>query len=364
MKIKIDKKIIVRVLLILIIVCLVTIAVTGIDVALNIRKQDRQSALYLFRKIDFRKLSRVESDYLTLGWDIIDRFSAKSTRYSMTKEQRIKFLTENKRLAYAFGFGYYDAMIIGILESGLNPHLSHEPYNEVGMFGHWYSTAAYYYHYAHNYMPKRLFGYVNFDLRKRADLYDPINALKMTYIFLWIESKNYKGDEMWYISGYRWGKFIAQHWHNGTKEFPIRFTIQTRFGIKKYNPRAYYFSWRNMRDCFERGDVDAGIKSYKKWKHKEDNRRIEEVQFVRLYKAFKYKEKELNETKALIKLLQSKVDGIDKQNKIELKAMNKIAVDTKTKGIKSWWPKFVKFCKERILKRGVDKDANRQNFSR
>jgi hypothetical protein len=266
----------------------------------------------------------------------------------MTKEQRIKFLTANKRLADAFGFGLYDAIIIGILESGLNPHLSHEPYNEVGMFGHWYSTAKYYYNYAHSYMPARLFGYVNFDLRKRADLFDPINALKMTYIFLWIESHNYKGDELWYISAYRWGRFIGHHWHDGVKEFPIKFKIYTRFGVKKYNPRAYYWTWRNMRDCFEAGNINPGIDEYKKWKSKKDKRRVEEIQFVRLYKAMKFQEKQLNEAKVLIKLLTAKVNDIDKQADMELKAMRKIAGETQTTGINKWYIKFKAFCRGKI----------------
>ena len=306
----------------------------------NIKINRGYSALYLFKRIDFNKVGTLEAEYLTRGWDIIDRFSAKSTRYSMNKEDRVNILNDNFKLARLFGRGLYDVLIIGILETALNPNVIAKPYGEVGMFGQWYSTARYYYNIARDNMPEKYFRAVKFNFTKKQDLLIPGNALRMAYIWLWIEERNYDGTELWTISGYRWGRFLSQHYaRNDCNMFPVRFIIMTRFGLKKYNPRAYYWTWRNMRDCFERGDLDAGLKIYNKYKRKQDKLKTEQVEFRRLYRRFKDQEKIIKDMRALNILLRDKLAEYDKVEAGKIKVLKTISKEAKATG---WEAQFKK----------------------
>lgn len=355
---KLASKILIRIALLVVIGTLPYMLVINY---MDYQKNDENSAMYLFKRIDFRKLDSVEADYLKLGWDIIDRFSARSTRYSMSKEQRIQFLTVNFKLANVFGYGHWDIPIIGILETALNPKAEHTLYGEQGMFGAWPSTAKYYYSIARDKMPQRLWHYVKFTFNDKYDLLDPINGLKMAYIWIWIENQNYKGLEIWTIGGYRRGRFEWVHWKRVQKilkkcetdlEFdivaedlyPVSITLKTKNGTFKYNARAYYYSWRNMRDCFERGDIDAGIhvyRKYKKIKYKEDK---SEIEFRRVYSALKQKEKEVRECRQLITILDKKLKDVEQADKKVLKVAKQIGGQANKEGWKKYPRAVKKFC--------------------
>jgi len=287
---------------------------------------------YILANTGWEKMSKIENEYTCRMYDIIDRFSSRSTRNSMSKEIRIKYTSKNFTLANVFGMGYFDVPIIHILETALNPYASHDLYNEVGMGGFWFSTAKYYYYVAKQTMSKRLFKHVNFDLKNPIDLTDPINALKMTYIFLWIERNNYDGAEMWYISGYRWGRFVGKHWEDGLNEYPVKFVIYTKYGKKQYNPRAYFWTWNNMRNAFESGKLEVGVQEFREYDKKKDARKIEEIEYRRLYRVMKQQEKELNDIKAFLSIVSKKVEKYEKLDKKEIKVIKQIGSEAKAKG--------------------------------
>lgn len=258
--------------------CLAVLGILfGVSMRMYIQERSEQSAVYLFKTINFAGMTEDESEYLTRGWDIIDIYSSKSSKDSMTKECRVTILAENKKLADAFGYSRYGALASGIMETALNPNIIHEPYGEVGMFGAWYGTARDYYRDAEERMPGRLWQLVNFSFTKRSDLLDPVNALKMYYIFMWVCYDKHSGDPLWSITAYRFGRFIEQHYKGSDSLFPEKFVIYTKYGKMTYNPRAYYWTWRNMVLNFERGCLEVGV--YEKWKKEQYKMSAEQIEF-------------------------------------------------------------------------------------
>jgi len=347
MKLKLNKKIINRVIIYSGFVCLIIISIFIIDIAINLRKQERQSVLWLFQNTDWKKMARIESEYTAFMYDIINIMSSKSRHSSMSKEMRIKYTTENFKLAKAFGYGYYDITILGSLESDLNPFAGDKEHllGEVGMFGQCYQTARYYYFIGEDLLPARLWKIVKFNFNKKSDLKDPINALKMTYIWLWIEYYNYDGIEMCAISGYHWGKWYWKYWKNGTGEFPVRFDFYS--GHKKYtrNPKAYYFTWKKIKTSLERGDIDTAKTIHNLYKKKKDKLKYEEIEYRRLYSVMKAQKKQLKEMEKTKALWEKEIKKYKELNDREIKVMRQIGGEAKKGGWKEPFKKVIKFCK-------------------
>ena len=337
-----------RILKLLIIISSAMILTGVIIIAVNTSRHNdnNNSAVYLFKKIDFKSLSQKESEYIIFGYDVIDTFSSKTSKDSLTKDQRIDLIKLTKILDDAFGYESYGCLINGILETDLNPNIIHEPYGEVGMYGAWYGTAKRFYNEAKDLMPARLWVLVEFDFRKRTDLLDWENATKMYYIHRWVCDRMYSGDELWTISSYRHGWFLDQWNYGNDKLFPIQFIIKTKFGtILDINPRAYYWTWRNMKLCFSRHDLDSGVKIHKKWKDKEDKLRAEQVEFQRLYSAFRQQEKEIKELRQFKILLEKKISDYDNAEAHKFKVIKSIGGEMKQEGIRKHWHKIKSLCR-------------------
>jgi len=343
-----NKKLINRMIFYSVIGLLLIIAIGIIDMTISLRKQKRNTVLWLYQNTDWKRLAKKEGDYTAFMYDVINRVSHYNTRYSMAKEERIKYTALNFKLAEAFVWGYFDVPIIHALETAMNPHIKqHEIYGEWGMGGFWYGTALAYYKIARDYMPARLWGYVKFTFEKPQDLLLIENALKMTYIWLWIERYNYDGVDLWAISCYKWGRFAAQYWRYGKNLYPLKFKIKTSlFGWREYNPRAYHFTWDKMKECFERGDLNYGIEIYKKYRKKQHKLKTEQIEFRRLLAIMRSQEKELESIRAFMKVIETKIANTEKLNKKEIRIMKQIAGESKKKG--GLLKKIKKYCRERL----------------
>jgi len=349
---KIEKKI-KKVLVYLVIITIFTLPFLMYRIGSNLEKQN-SSVRWLYQNTDWKRLPKIEGDYTAFLYDVINAFSSDSTHNSMRKEERIKYAQINFRLARAFNYGYFDIPIIHALESDFNPRKDHKMFKEIGIGGFWYGTAKYYHFLAKMYMPKELWRKAKFDFNRKTDLHDIENALKMTYIWVWIENCNYKEVETYVVSGYRWGRFLRPPEDDDL--FPIEFNIKmSKTGITyTYNPIAYYFTWRKIKRSLEGGSIDTAKTIHKKWKDKRKKLIHREIEYRRAIKIIKRYQKEIKELKFRIDFLNKQYEVVDKVDKKQLRVLKQIGGEAKKQGWRpEIWNKFKKYIKEILKAKGV-----------
>jgi len=291
----------------------------------NIKNKDN-STREMVANTDFRSMAQRESQYTIIMYDILrpvtrGGFSTYGYKKCLSDAEKIRYTALNFKLALAFKYGLYEVPAEHILESNFNPYKVHDIYGELGLGGFWYSTAVFYHDYAERYMPRNLWSYVSFKLSRPEHLLNYENALKMSYIWKWVEGHTYINAEMWLASSRRWGKFIYKHYNNGADLFPIKFTIKLSSGeVKKYNPRKIYYVWRNLCRYFEAGNIAAAHDLFIDYRH--DKVKIEkaEIRYRTLKGRIRQLEKQIDNYKKITLLQSSELENlkssVDKAKKV------------------------------------------------
>lgn len=315
---------------------------------LKVKEADKNTVTYMWQNSVWHDMALDESVYTAFLYDVINYFSYQEDRYfkkSMSKDQRIQYVAENYRLAKAFGYGLYDVPIIHQMESSFNPHEKHG-LDEQGMGGIMFMTAKYAYNFCEAYMPAKLWCLVDFKLEKKEDLIDHINALRSSYMILWQQYKVYEGSEMWAVSGYHWGGWLWRPYAMG-KEFPVKFVFYSDTGKDERNPKAYYFTWRNMKTAYEQGNFEQGKYIQEKWEKYRNSMKTEEYNYRRVVSRVKTLTKHIKELEQLDTLREDRIKKIEANVKAmerECKEIGKVA--GKKGWIKEAVDKFEKKCRE------------------
>ncbi len=215
----------------------------------------------------------------------------KRYKKAMSKEEKIKYIRFNYKCATALQLGLFDLPIIDLMESNFNPYMIHQ-YGEMGLGGIKFNTALLA-HEVLSLMPANLRRLLKFEIKSKNDLLDPFINMKVTYIMLWHERRQFKNREDWYISAYHWGAgHIGRRWDNGKGELPVKFTL----GGIEYNVVKYYATFKEFKTAFEMGDLEAGIPIKEKWEAYVKKMEKEEIDF--------------RKTKSIIRNLRKKVKSV------------------------------------------------------
>ncbi len=316
----------------------------------NVKVKDT-SVRDMVQNTDFRKLSEIENEYTLVMYDVLrpvtrGGFSDYGYRKCMNDREKIAYTAKNFKLARSFNFNLYGVPTEHILESNFNPYKIHEGFKELGLGGFWYGTAIMYHLYAERYMPSHLWRLVKFNLRSSADLLIWENALSMSYIWKWVESKSFNGLEMWLESSRRWGRFIYKHYNEGNNMFPVSFSITWSSGeVRNYNPRMIHYTWKTMIMYFGDGNIIAAHGLYKEFKKETVKLEKEEMHYRNLKQQNKQLKKKINNYEKIelirneeLKLLKQQINRTDK-------ILKQIAGEAKEKG---WPPEVWKKFRDKI----------------
>ena len=255
--------------------------ITLIQNGLNFNDMEKQEQISKYRKM----MIRIFEIY---GFKYDNKY-----KKAMTKDQKVKYIILNYRLASAFNFGLFDVPIIQLLESGFNPYAYNK--DNIGERGlgqiYWYTAVLA--DKIQELLPDNLKKIAKFDLKNKEDLFDPLINTKITYVLLYFLRRDYQGREDWYISVYHWGGFLGLKWFGGRGEFPEKFMIN---GIK-LSPLKYYISFAELKSAFEAGRLSASKEIVEKWenyrkkicKEELDYRRVRRI-MINLRKEIKAKD--------------------------------------------------------------------------
>lgn len=339
MQIKIKVK---TILIIILTVCIMGVTAMVYDICQ--KSHIDEDLIYMIQSIPLTQTEK-KSKYNKMMVKIFTAYSYKydeKYKKSMSKEMKIVYMNKNFELAKLLKFGLYDVPTIHQLESSFDPYLDHD-YGETGIGGIKWGTALL----AHkllDYLPESYKRELYFNLNTRQDLKNPIVSLKITYVILWWERRNFRGLEDWYVSIYHWGGFLAKHWDRGKGSIPSSFTIN---GIK-YDTIKYYVSWAELRDAYESGQIEPSRPIAEKWKAYMKKLTHEEINYRRCRRLIKKQRKLLREKKDIEKKLGEKYVEIDRQIAITDKEFKKIGGVANENGWKKQYAKLINLVKKYI----------------
>lgn len=223
---------------------------------------------------------------------------------AMNNDEKIKYINFNFEAATRLNFGLFDVPVIHQMETSFNPYAK-GAFNEIGIGQVKYGTALL----AERLLkliPSGLKKLLDFELKSKNDLLDPIISTKVAYVLLWFFRREFKGREDWYISIYHWGSFLAKRWDKGKGDVPIKFTLND----VEYNVIKYYLTFKAFKETYETGQLEVGRRIEEKWRKYQKQMVKEEINFRRTKKIIKDLRKQLVEKKELEKKLDKKHEEI------------------------------------------------------
>ena len=224
---------------------------------------------------------------------------------AMNKDEKIKYINFNYEASLKLNLGLFDVPVIHLMETSFNPYAD-GGYTERGMGQIKYNTALLAERIPRM-MPDKLKKFFKFDLKNKSDLYDPIINTKATYCLLWFLRKQFKGREDWFVSIYHWGGFLSKRWDKGRGEVPLKFTLNNI----EYNVIKYYITFRELKEAFESGQLEAGRAIEEKWAMYQKKMIQEEIDFRRTKSIIRGLRKQLVEKRDIEKKLDKKHEEID-----------------------------------------------------
>lgn len=273
--------------------------------------------------------SERKSKYQKMMIRILENYAYQySEKYkkAMIKEQKINYINLNYQAARELDFGLFDVPIIHQMESSFNPYAKGQ-YEEFGMAQMKYWTAVFC-QASLKYMPDNARRILSFEIKNPEDLYDPIIAVKCTYVYLFWLRREFKGREDWYISGYRWGGYLSRHWFGGDGFMPISFTLD---GIK-YDVLPYYMNFRKWKDAYESGKLEIGIPIDEQWQAYYKSLVQDEINFRNTMSLIRRLRKELNQKRDIEKELKIKYNDIEKMIQEANEELRILSGEAKKKG--------------------------------
>lgn len=267
---------------------------TKIEGGLDWSQMEEQERKSKYRKMMIRILT-------VYGFQYDPKF-----KKAMSNDEKIQYINFNYEAASKLNFGLFDVPIIHQMETAFNPHARGE-FNEIGIGQMKFGTALL----AEKllkFMPDSLRKFLSFDLKSQDDLFNPIVNAKAAYVLLWHLRREYQNREDWYISIYHWGGFLGQRWDEGKGEVPLSFTLN---GIE-YNVIKYYLQFRELKDAYEAGQLEAGKEIEEKWKNYQAQLTKEEINFRKTKSIIRNLKKQLTEKRELESELEKKHEEITK----------------------------------------------------
>jgi len=248
---------------------------------------------------------------------------------AMSKDEKIKYINLNYEAATKLNLGLFDVPIIHLMETSFNPYAKGE-YDERGIGQMKYNTALLAERLV-KIMPSDKRKLLDFDIKSKSDLYDPIISTKATYVLLWNLKRDYKGREDWFISAYHWGGFLARRWDDGRGNVPAKFTLN---GIE-YNVIKYYVAFRELKEAFESGKLEAGKAIEERWARYQKQLIQEEVNFRRTRAIIRNLRKQLAEKRELEDELHKKHEEINMALDVANNQLQQISKGSQKDGKKS-----------------------------
>ncbi len=245
---------------------------------------------------------------------------------AMNKDEKIKYINFNYEAATKLNFGLFDVPVIHLMETSFNPYAD-GGYSERGLGQVKYNTALLAERIV-KFMPDKLRRLLDFTLKRKADLYDPIINTKAGYALLWYLKKEFKGREDWYISTYHWGGFLSKRWDKGRGEVPLKFTLNNI----EYNVIKYYITFRELKEAFETGQLEAGKAIEEKWAQYHKKMVQEEIDYRRTKTIIRNLRRQLVEKREIEKKLDKKHEEIDLALNSANVQLKKISGESQTKG--------------------------------
>ncbi len=223
---------------------------------------------------------------------------------SMNTDQKINYINFNFEVATKLSFGLFDVPIIHQMETSFNPYALGQ-FSEVGIGQIKYSTALF----AEKLlklMPKNIQKILEFELKNREDLFDPIISTKISYVLLWFYRREFEGREDWYISTYHWGGFLSRRWNKGESDVPVKFILND----VEYNVIKYYVAFKGFQSAYESGQIEVGKAIEEKWRKYQKRLVKEEIDFRTAHRTIKKLRKLLNEKRKIENDLVKKEEEI------------------------------------------------------
>lgn len=228
-----------------------------------------------------------------------------SFKKAMNKDEKIKYINFNYQAATKLDIGLFDVPVIHLMETSFDPYAK-GGYDESGLGQIKYNTALLAEKLVRM-MPGDKRKLLSFELKSKDDLFDPIINTKATYVLLWYLKRDYKGREDWSISAYHWGGFLARRWDNGGGDVPVKFILN---GIE-YNVIKYYVTFRELKEAFESGKLEAGKAIEERWAQYQKRLIQEEIDFRRTKSVIRNLRKQLAEKREIEDELDKKHEEIN-----------------------------------------------------
>jgi hypothetical protein len=224
---------------------------------------------------------------------------------AMNKDEKIKYINLNYEAATKLNMDLFDVPTIHLMETAFNPYAKGD-YSEIGIGQIKYETGLM----AEKllqFMPRSKRKILDFDLKSKEDLHDPLISTKAAYVLLWYLKREFQGREDWYISAYHWGGFLSRRWDNGEGDVPSKFTLN---GID-YNVIKYYVTFKELKESFKLGKLEAGKAIEEKWVRYQKKLVQEEIDFRRTKKIIRNLRKQLVEKRKIQENLDKKNEEIN-----------------------------------------------------
>lgn len=287
---------------------------------------------------DFKSKTKADEKYYSRMIEILSAYS------KMKRPERITYIKENKRVAELVSRGPFQVPSIGILETSLDPRGKHG-FGEEGIHGIKLNTAKYAEFINRNYMPSHIASKMRVRIRSKKDLRDIKTQIRVTYILLWWFDQCYNGSDMWSISVYHWGGFIAKYWKSD-KDVPASFTLN---GIK-YGVMNYYLAWKELVTCFEKGELEPIANIYSRYKKNKKKLHRREIEYRKLKRLFKGADKKVNNLEKDIDLLKKDVKEYREYKKWAEKELYKIGADARKGKAKGMIPRIKQLARDWLKK--------------
>jgi hypothetical protein len=149
---------------------------------------------------------------------------------------------------------------LGILETALNPNGMGE-YGEIGYLqikmdaARWAERVL-------QLMPERFKDLLQFSIQDERSLLDPITSTKAAFCLLYALRSEFNGREEWWVSVYHWGGFLRRYWDRGAGDIPRKFHLS---GVE-YDVITYYYAYKQLKDCFDKGEIEVGRPTADDWR--------------------------------------------------------------------------------------------------
>lgn len=286
---------------------------------------------------------------------------SKERRKWMTKEEKISYMRKNLEFAKELHMPVFTVPTIHCLEGNFNP-FAEGGYGEKGMCQMKWATYTWCETIQRKFMQPSMRKLLYIDAQSHKDLFDPIIALKATYTLLWyLDNHVYHGREDWTISAYHWGGFLDRRWDKGEGEIPTFFILN---GIE-YNVIKYYFSFQELKDAFENGQIDVSKAIVAKYRKDMDKLAKQDVEYNKLMRVIRAQRKTIKELEQIDIDRAEKVKKIDALAEKTLKEFEKIGGEARDNGWNATdaYEKLKNKCKQFLKERKItDKNFVKENL--